>query len=149
MSPRLSFLLLPVARFHRLKLFHYYELIRHLQCHRFGFPLRVIPPLPDSHLQAGTYRASPGQHIVCSVHPDPNHVSEFCRSFPFLCFPAQCANDTGFPGFPAGHPTLPPPLVHMLFRAGLCLQTFQILLHRRHPVHPSLSREDVTSATVL
>jgi hypothetical protein len=148
-SPRLSFPLHPVARFHWLKLHHYYGLIRHLQCHRFGFPLRVIPPLPVLHLQAGTCSASPGQHTVCSIHPDPNHVSEFCRSSPFTRFPAECANGTGFPGFSAGHPALPPPLVHILFRAGLCLQTFQIPLHRRHPVHPSLLREDVASATAL
>ncbi|WP_257351660.1 hypothetical protein, partial [Pseudalkalibacillus decolorationis] len=43
----------------------------------------------------------------------------------------------GFPGFSAGHPTPTPPLVHTLFRAGLCLQTFQISLRREHPVHLS------------
>src|SRR5699024_9464920 len=59
------------------------------------------------------------------------------RSFPSKDLPIRYAIRIGFPVFWAGHPISPPPLVHTLFRAGLCLQTCQILLHRRHPVHPS------------
>jgi hypothetical protein len=30
--------------------------------------------------------------VICtfySIHPDPNHVDEPCRSYPFVCFPAR------------------------------------------------------------
>jgi len=81
-------------------------------------------------------------YTFCSIHPDPNHVNEPCRSFPFFLVFLQDVLGTGFPVFQAGHPTLPPPLVHITFRAGLCLQTFWIPPHRGHPVNPSHPRED-------
>src|SRR5690625_2631756 len=54
-----------------------------------------------------------------------------------------------FPRFLGGSPSIAATSGSQLFRAGLCLQTFQIPSHERHPVHPSLFGEDVASATVL
>lgn len=50
----------------------------------------------------------------CSIHPDPNHVNEPCRSYPFPVFLQDMHIRIGFPVFTAGHPTSPPPLVHRI-----------------------------------
>src|SRR5699024_12874337 len=55
---------------------------------------------------------------------------------------------SSFPVFWAGHPTSPPPLVHVLFRAGLCLRTFQIFPHGKHPVHPDRKSTRLNSSHV-
>jgi len=102
-----------------------------------AFPIEGYTSPTYQCLPIGVYSASPSNCTFCSIHPDPNHVDTSYRSFPSKDLPIRYAIRIGFPVFWAGHPISPPPLVHTLFRAGLCLQTFQILLHRRHPVHPS------------
>jgi hypothetical protein len=43
-------------------------------------------------------------YTFCSIHPDPNHVDEPCRSYPFICFPARYAYSHKFPRFHGGSP---------------------------------------------
>jgi hypothetical protein len=69
--------------------------------------------------------------VICtfsSIHPDPNHVDEPCRSYPFVCSLQDIHICISFPVCLAGHPTSPPPLVHRI--PGWIL-----------PAGPSLSRE--------
>lgn len=144
-----SFPLRSVTSLHWLGFLHYYGTIRHLAGCRLGFPLGYTLPTVI-HSDHGACETSPGYRTLCSIHPDPNHVGVSCGSFPFSCFPVRCAPCAGFPDLWAGHPSPPPPLVHILFRAGLCLQTLRILLCRRHPVHPSPFGERMcSSATAL
>ncbi|OLN26853.1 hypothetical protein [Desulfosporosinus metallidurans] len=63
-----SFFLNTVTRFHWLGFTRYYGTIRHLAAYRFGFSLRVIPPLPCPRLRQENYGISLGhQHTL--FHP--------------------------------------------------------------------------------
>jgi hypothetical protein len=56
-----------------------------------AFPLRLyLPYLVRVYVKETTRLPS----VICtfySIHPDPNHVDEPCRSCPFDCFPARYA----------------------------------------------------------
>ncbi len=70
-----------------------------------------------------------------SIHPDPNHVDEPCRSYPFRAFLQNMllAKVSPFSRRVTLHRRH---LWFTAFRAGLCLQTLQILPRGRHPVSP-------------
>ena len=42
----------------------------------------------------------------CSIHPDPNHVDESCRSYPFRVFLQDIRFRIGFPDFYGGSPNI-------------------------------------------
>lgn len=144
-----SFPLQTVTSFHRLGLTRYYGTIRHLAAHRFGFPLRVIPPLPYPRLRQETTTLP---SVICtfySIHPDPNHVDESCRSYPFRAF-LQAMLVAKVSPFSRRVTLHRRHLWFTAFRAGLCLQTLQILPRERHPVSPPPSEgRTSTSATAL
>jgi hypothetical protein len=108
------------------------------------FPSRLLPAFIGSDLLATTERSAISQPVnlafpfglylpylgrvcvkettrlpsvictFCSIHPDPNHVDEPCRSYPFPVFLQDMRTRIGFPVLLAGHPASPPPLVHCI-----------------------------------
>jgi hypothetical protein len=55
--------------------------------------------------------------VICtffSIHPDPNHVDELCKSYPFRVPLQGMPIGISFPVYWAGHPASPPPLVHCI-----------------------------------
>lgn len=110
-----GFLLQSVTSFHWPGLPHYYGTIRHLAALRFGFPFRLYRPYLIRVCVKETTRLPSVICIFCSIHPDPNHVDESYRSFPFVCFPVgYTLSRIGFPVLWAGRPASPPPLVHCI-----------------------------------
>mgnify|MGYP007088351010 CR=1 FL=1 len=79
-----------------------------------AFPLRLYLPYLVRVCVKEATRLPSVICTFCSIHPDPNHVDEPYRSYPFICFPVRYAYCKGFPVFQAGHPTSPPPLVHRI-----------------------------------
>ena len=71
-----------------------------------AFPLRLyLPYLVRVCVKETTRFPS----VICtfySIHPDPNHVDEPCRSYPFVCFPARYAHWHRFPRFLGGSPCI-------------------------------------------
>src|SRR5699024_5889489 len=95
-----------------------------------AFPIEDYTSPTYQCLPIGVYSASPSNCTFCSIHPDPNHVDTSYRSFPSKDLPIRYAIRIGFPVFWAVHQISPPPLVHTLFKAVLCLQTYQIRLDK-------------------
>lgn len=112
-----------------------YGTIRHLAIHRLAFPFGLYLPYLARVYEKETTRLP---SVICtfySIHPDPNHVDESYRSYLFRAFLKDMPSGKGFPGFPAGHPASPPPLVYVLFWAGLCpCRPFRFPFTGGHPV---------------
>lgn len=103
---RPSFLLQSVTSLHWLGLNHYYGTIRHLAAHQFSFPFRLYFPYLVCVCTKETTRLP---SVICtfySVHPDPNHVDESYRSFPFDCFPVRYTISYRLPRFSGGSPDI-------------------------------------------
>ncbi|MNY31674.1 hypothetical protein D3C86_1658470 [compost metagenome] len=67
--------------------------------------LSVIPLLPCPRLRQGDYETSL-IHLHLLFHPDPNHVDESYRSFPFGCFPVRYTISYRLPCFLGGSPSI-------------------------------------------
>lgn len=79
-----------------------------------AFPFGLYLPYLVRVYVKGTTRLPSVIYTLYSIHPDPNHVDEPCRSYPFPVFLQDIRIRIGFPVFWAGHPTSPPPLVHRI-----------------------------------
>ncbi|MBA9087662.1 hypothetical protein FHR92_004147 [Fontibacillus solani] len=99
-----GFLLQSVTSFHWLGLTRYYETIRHLAILRLGFPFRLYLPYLVCVYTKETTRLPSVICTFCSIHPDPNHVDEPYKSFPFVCFPVGYTLVYKFPRFLGGSP---------------------------------------------
>lgn len=101
-----GFLLQTVTSFHWPGLAHYYGTIRHLAALWLGFPFRLYRPYLVRVCVKETTRLPSVICTFCSIHPDPNHVDESCRSFPFVCFPVRYTISYRFPRFYGGSPSI-------------------------------------------
>jgi hypothetical protein len=71
-----------------------------------AFPLRLYLPYLVRVCAKETMRLP---SVICtfySIHPDPNHVDEPCRSCPFVCLPARYTPLYKFPRLLGGSPNI-------------------------------------------
>ncbi len=101
-----GFLLQSVTSSHWPRFTRYYGTIRHLATLRLGFPFRLYLPYLVRVCAKETTRLPSVICTFCSIHPDPKHVDESCRSSPFICFPASYTSWYRFPRFLGGSPRI-------------------------------------------